>query len=104
MHTHLAAYAVRHRHADFIDVNHQRLPVPMQLTGANGELLIVTLAMPGAALGHGPTLGVFAVKRDIQCAVIVRLSVTARSVPRVIRRKHTAYKRDDGQPMVTVIT
>ena len=103
LHTHLSAHPVRHRHADFIDINHQRIAVPAQLTRADGELFVIPVAEPRAALGHGPSFGVAAVQRHIQCAVIVRLSVAARPVPGVIRRKHTAYKSNDAQAPMTVI-
>jgi len=57
-------------HTDFVDVNAQGLPIPMQLTWPNVECVGASGAMRGASLGHGPTVGLAAVKRDIQTAKI----------------------------------
>ncbi len=65
MHPHLPAHAVRQWHADLIDVNHQRIAVPTQLAGSDGELRVVTMAMPRAAFGHGPAFGMLAVERHV---------------------------------------
>lgn len=57
MHPHLPFDAVRKRHAHFVDIDHQGLPVPAQLTGTDGELLRITVALRSASLGHGPAFG-----------------------------------------------
>lgn len=73
-------------YADFVDVNAQSLTVPMQLTRPDIESVSTAIAMRCSPLSHGPAVGLPAVERDIQTAMIfgIRVRATATS-PCIVR-------------------
>ena len=74
--------AHRDGHIDFINLNGECLPVPVQTAGTNLVMLRAALAMASTALGHGPSLAALAIKRHIQSAVIFRVRNTATTLSR----------------------
>ena len=85
LHTHLATHPVWPGHSHFIDVYHQCVALHAPLTRADGELLLVAVAISRTALGHGPTTRLFAVERHIECAMVVGVTDTAlATLPRVV--------------------
>jgi len=103
MHPHLPLDTVRERHAHFVDIDHQRLPVPTQLAGSYGELLRISVTVLRTPLGHGPAFGMPRIKRHVQRTVVVGLDLAAALRPCVIRREHTAHKGNDGQAVLTIV-
>ena len=57
MHPHLPFDTVRKRHAHFVDIDDQGLPVPAQLAGPYRELLRIAVAVLFTSFGHGPAFG-----------------------------------------------
>ena len=100
-----AAHAHGDRHIDFINVNGERLTIPVQTAGANLVMRCVARNMGSASFCHGPALAAFAIKRHIQSTMVFRIGNTtfAASCPGVIRREHTAHKGNDGEAVFTVV-
>ena len=68
-------------------------------------MVFITVAMCCTTLCHGPSPRGFAVERNIQCAMVVRVNLIPMStLPSVIRRKHAAHKHDQGQAVLTIVT
>jgi len=103
MHPHLPLDTVRKRHAHFVDIDHQRLPVPAQLARSYGELLRISVTVLSTPFGHGPAFGMPRIKRHVQGTVVVGLDLAAALRPCVIRREHTAHKGNDGQAVLTIV-
>jgi len=93
------------RDIDFINVNGERLTVPVQTAGANLVMLGVARNVRSTALCHGPTLAAFAIQRHIQSAMVFSLGNTASAAAcqGVVGREHTAHKGNDGKAVFAVV-
>ena len=85
MHPHLPLDTVRERHAHFVDIDHQRPPVPAQLARSYRELLRISVTVLSTPFGHGPAFGMPRIKRHVQGTVVVGLDLAAALRPCVIR-------------------
>ena len=92
----------------FSDRDDQPIALPTHLTGAEAIKVSAPLKVSTAALGHGPSLLAWAVERDVDGTVVLRVddgalssgSTVCRSV---VRRKDTAYKNNDRDAVLAAV-
>ena len=103
---HTASHTHGNGHIDFINVDGQDLAIPSQAARANTVIVGVTVDVLAAAFGHGPASPPFAIKRNIECAKIIRIShaVVTGTGQGIVGRKNAADKGDDGQAVLSVVT
>ncbi len=102
---HATANARREGDIDFVNINHQRLTIPVQATGPDGKARRRAPHAAAAALRHGPAFSGGAVQSDIDGTKVLRVGYAsiAGPCPRVIGRKDTSDKGDDRQAMATIV-
>ena len=101
--TDLAAQPRGHRHRYLVDMHRQFAAVPVQPAGADPKRIDVAPKRAAPAFGECPAVCAAAVQCDVEGAVIERVCRAAPPGERVVRRKDTADKRNQGYGVAAVV-
>jgi hypothetical protein len=100
---HDAADRLGYGRAALVDMDTERVAVPLDPARADDQLIGTTMQLATTAFCHCPGTTVDPVQRYVESAVVLWVAATAASGPGVVGREDASDQRDDGDAALAVV-